>query len=163
MYPPRNAWEKGLFGISWATVGVWWALLITIGLMAYDRDPPIIDLQGRFAGWSEHNPRIGIVEWTGKRMRSCDGWSYRQVVNGHVIDLSPIKITSYPIAPENVGKEEKWIVEFELPRAFDHDGHYRIRAEYYCNAFHRSVWPIVLTPADVPFQLPPRVAEYPLP
>ena len=154
IYPPRNNWEKAQFWLAWLSLGIWWAILAVLGIMAADRQEPITELKGRFLGWSEHSPRVGIVEWTGRRMRSCDGWSYRQVINGHVIDLTPIKITSYTLAPKDVGRIETWQVDFELPKDFDHNGNYRIRPEYYCNAFHRAVWPIMLTPDDVPFTLP---------
>ena len=159
IYPSRTVWEKIQFWLCWVTLAVWWCILVVVGVMAADRTDPIEGLTGRFIGWSEHNPRIGIVEWTGIRVRSCDGWSYRQLINGHVNDLTPIKITRYDLKPEDAGKKESWRVEFELPRSIVHDGHYRIRPEYYCNAFHRAIWPITLTPADVPFKVPQIVTD----
>lgn len=154
IYPPRNGWEKLQFWLAWLSLLLWWGLVSIIAVMAADRGEPVTNLQGRFLGWNEHNPRIGTVEWTGERKRSCDGWSYRQIVNGHVVDLTPIKITRYDLKPEQIGKVERWVVDFEVPRDFDHAGHYRIRPEYYCNAFHRALWPIQLTPPDVAFPPP---------
>ena len=108
---------------------------------------------GRFVGWDDKNPRIGYVEWTGVRQRYCDGISYRWIVNGVVIELSPIHVT-YRGEVNNPKKEPtKWIVPFEIPEWFHHNASYRVRVSYACNALQK-VFPLVVDLPDIPFKMP---------
>lgn len=154
LHRPQTTWGKILFGFTFGPIAVIWLILLTLGYWAADTAPPIKDLKGRFVGWTAHNPRIGIVEWTGTRLRSCDGWSYRQLVNSHYVDLYAIRITGAPMDPKKVGQVEHWRIEFEVPKGFDHAGSYRIRPEYYCNPWQRTIWPLKVYPEDVPFPKP---------
>lgn len=159
MIPPKTFWGRFLFVFTFGLISVIWVILMILGYWASDTSPPIKDLKGRFVGWSQYNPRVGIVEWTGVRGRSCDGWSYRQLVNSHYIDLEAKRITGAPLDPSKLGKEESWKVEFEVPKGFDHAGHYRIRPEYYCNPWQRTIWPLKVYPDDVPFPKPEGPSE----
>lgn len=154
MTPPSTRLGKVLFIFTFGPIAIIWIILMILGYWASDTAPPIKDLKGRFVGWASYDPRIGVIEWRGTRLRSCDGWSYRQLVNSHYVDLNAIRITGAPMDPARVGKEETWTVQFELPRGFDQPGSYRIRPEYYCNPWQRTIWPLKVYPDDVPFPKP---------
>ena len=155
MTPPHTAWGRVMFGFTFGPILVLWLIMMTLGYWASDTREPIDQLEGRFIGWAPWNPRIGLIEWTGIRVRSCDGWSYRQLVNGHYVDLSAIRITGAPLDPSKKGQKQSWTVEFAVPPGFDHAGHYRVRPEYYCNPWQRTIWPLRTYPDDIPFPKPP--------
>lgn len=132
-----------------------------IGLCLYwatDREMPILAQSGVFAGWDEHNPRIGWIEWTGIRQRYCEGTSYRWLVDGVVVELAPIHIRYNGEAPVVNKKTSSWRVPFEIPEWFRQNASYRVRVEYSCNPFQK-LYPLVVTLPDIPFEMPGAVKE----
>lgn len=138
-----------------------------VGVCVYwylDDQHPIEEIEGRFLGWDDVNPRVAWIEWSGVRTRSCEGSNTRMIVNGTQEDL-PSKQIVYngPVSnPER--KRETWRNSFELPpQYYAYQEHpkkakYRARWEYWCNVWQRRISPLVVYPPDIEFEIP-GVAE----
>ena len=132
-------------------------ILVILGLFGYwmlDRRPPIYGLTGKFVGWDAKDPRVGHIEWKGVQVRSCPGRVYRWIVNGVLVQLPSREIEYAGPIDKPDHEQTTWHITFTLPDWLDHDAAYRIRIEYVCNPMHKYQ-PIVVSPPDVPFTLPP--------
>lgn len=122
--------------------------------MAADRDPPFQRGNGRIL---PENPIPGSpveVEWQGKRIRDCDGYVFRKIVDSHGIVFT---VEGVPVSYARTKNPEPLVRYFRLPVGIaPGPAKYIATTHYYCNPLHRW-WPIVVETPHLDF----NVAELP--
>ena len=129
------------------------ALAVLFTAWALDDAPPIEAMAGRAVAVHvrDDGAVAVLVEWTGRRARLCDGYSYRWVLDGSITQI-PGAVHPPPPASE-VGAVQTWRVWVPVPPDIhDGAGAYRIRMLFACNPLQR-LFPIVVDPPDVPFTI----------
>jgi hypothetical protein len=118
--------------------------------MATDRDPPFQRGPGRIF---PVNPLPGSaveVEWEGKRIRDCDGYVYRKIIDSHGVVFS---IEGVPVTYFKTRNPDPLVRYFRLPvGAAPGPAKYIATTHYYCNPLHRW-WPIVVETPQIDFNL----------
>lgn len=155
----------------WGMRAVSLVLLGSFALIFYwlvlDRSIPTNVLGGEVVRYERQSDGawIVIVRWHGERKRSCWGNSKRWITDsnqGSIGLVLPLEDIAYPpdydLPPS---KSYVWEVPIHVPAYFESAGHtkgaYRIRILYSCNPLQEYLFPIVVEPPSVHFNLP--VAE----
>jgi hypothetical protein len=153
-HPPKNdgipTWVMWTLGVFAAAAAVF---ICVLGYWLVDRQPPLIAVSGRFAGWDREVPRRGHVVWGGIQVRAdCEGTIYRFIVDGEIVRLEPRKWEYRGPVDEEEQIPTTWDAPFDIPPHINHDAKYRNRFEFICNPLHKF-WPIPVSPPDVPYYL----------
>jgi hypothetical protein len=132
-------------------------VLATLMLLAFwllDQRTPMANIQGHVVGGDRNDPQIVYIERTGTKLRSCDGFSHRWLVDKHgfLFELRDDHIP-YPEAPSN--KPEKWIFRVEVPPAMRGELIYKTIFYFTCNPIQR-LFPIEIDVPDIHFEFPPK-------
>lgn len=118
-------------------------MVVTVGGMMLDRNVPIEDPQWRFVAWNEEGD--AVVEFTGNRVRSCDGVTQAAILNGEGVSMRLFWFAPQETAPTStrpVG-EFQWALNYAIPVGIDPTKPVLLTfwAEYFCNPLHR-LWPL---------------------
>jgi hypothetical protein len=132
--------------------------------LVIDRSPPTTVFRGEVLRY-EPQPDGGwilIIKWHGERHRLCWGNSKRWIADNNPLSIGlvlPLEDIAYP--PDlHVGQlgHYEWEVPIHIPPYFASTGHtkgaYKIRILYSCNPLQQYMFPIVVEPPPVPFELP---------
>ena len=160
--------------VSWIVYGTSFIILAFVALVFYwlviDRSPPT-NVKGGEVIYYERQPNgswLIIIRWHGERIRSCWGNSKRWITDRtpHSLGLvMPLDDIAYPPdypANQKVGLAVpfEWEVPVMVPAYFATSGHirgaYKIRILYACNPLQEYLFPIVVEPPAVPFELPEK-------
>lgn len=148
--------------VKWSLRGLSAFIIAVVALVLYwlviDRTPPAIIHGGQVTRYERQDDGswIMFVKWTGERFRLCWGNSKRWLSDTTILPLVDIP---YPpdIAARPLGPLE-WEVPIAVPAFFANTGHsrgtYRIRIFYACNPLQEYLFPIVVEPPPVPFEIP---------
>jgi hypothetical protein len=131
-------------------------LAVLFAAWAADDEPPIENMVGRAISVDVRDDGAAtvLVEWTGRRLRLCDGFSYRWIIDGYITQLA--SAVHPPEPASNIGKVMTWRVSIPVPPDLhDGAGAYRIRMTFACNPLQR-IFPIIVDPPDVPFLIDRR-------
>lgn len=142
-------------------LGFYWLVL--------DRSQPVFVERGEVDKYErqEDGSWIVFVRWYGVRERACWGNSKRWLTGDAVLPLVlPLQDIAYPpdIQDRPLGPYQ-WEVPLHIPAYFTRlgqtSGSYRIRILYSCNPLQEYLYPIVVEPPPVRFQLPLDTAPFP--
>lgn len=111
------------------------AILIGLGVMFFDRDPP-----GKYTGLIDakiQNNRV-VLKYGFKRLRACDVDVYRQIIHeGRIDTLQPVHVTADQI--RKMDQTSKDVVDQILPMPFGSLNEpitLRVALDYQCNFLH---------------------------
>lgn len=154
--PARDSFIKwGLFACTGVILG---GLMLCLYWIILDRAEPVTVKYGEVVRF-EHQANdswIIIIRWHGERHRKCWGNSKRWVAGDFVLPLPDI-----PYPPDRPHQELgpfTWEVPIEIPSYYVSTGHktgqYSIRIDYACNPMQEYLFPIVVTPEPIQFEIP---------
>jgi hypothetical protein len=148
--------------IVWGMRIVSFILVLVFALIFYwlviDRSKPVVVDHGEVARYEQmpDGSWVVFVKWFGERKRLCWGTSKRWLTGSALLPLEDI-----PYPPDHETKPigpYEWEVPLHIPAYFARTGHikgaYRIRIFYACNPLQEYLYPIVVEPPPVPFELP---------
>jgi hypothetical protein len=134
--------------------------------LVIDRSPPATIIGGEVLRYEQQpdGAWLLIIKWRGERHRSCWGNSKRWIADNNPLSVGlvlPLEDIAYPpdsnIHDRPLGPYE-WEVPIHIPSYFATTGHtkgaYKIRILYSCNPLQQYIFPIVVEPPPVPFELP---------
>lgn len=133
-------------------------ILLVFYWIFLDREEPVVVHGGEVVKYEKQSDRswIVFVKWKGERFRVCTGNSKRWIANTALLPLEDI-----PYPPDEERRPlgpYQWEVPLHIPAYFASTGHvtgtYRIRILYACNPIQEYMFPIVVDPPPVPFQIP---------
>jgi hypothetical protein len=133
-------------------------VLLCFYWIVIDRAVPVVVHGGQVLKYEKQpdGSWIVFVKWTGEQFRLCDGNSKRWLADTAILPLADIPYP--PNESERPLGPYQWEVPLHIPSYFASTGHvrgtYRIQILYACNPLQQYVFPIVVNPPPVPFELP---------
>ena len=139
-----------VFVIGFTLLAAYWVLI--------DRQPPIEMTRGEILRYDEqpNGNWLLLVKWSAHRVRVCPGISRRWITGEAWLPLPDIM---YPPEVQDAKLGDfSWEVVAEIPAYFAAigvtEGQYRIEIRFACNPLQQYIFPILVVPEPIVFDLP---------
>jgi hypothetical protein len=155
----RLNWDSVVkWGLIACTSTILSGLMLCVYWLLIDRSAPVTVHYGEVVRF-EHQANdswVMIIRWHGDRHRKCWGNSKRWISGDFVLPLPDIPYP--PDRPDQEIGRFTWEVPIEIPSYYVSTGHttgqYSIRIAYACNPLQEYLFPVIVTPKPVEFEIP---------